>query len=115
MKSEAQAAFEAAKEQAEAARELFRSQGQPNNIQVVMPPPTDGERAVHRAEKVAYLLAGLFLASLVMVWQQSERISEMSARHEAHAAWAREESNIMRGYIWTGKVPPINKYPEPKK
>ena len=88
-----------------------------NVNKIVMASPDSGERSAHRVEKVAYLFVGLLVACGVVIWQQSERIARLEERQEMHAAWAREESNILRGYVWTGKVPVANPYPkqEPKK
>ena len=62
---------------------------------------------------------GAVVVAIVAVLLQGQRISDMRAdmhaerqRREAHETWAREESNITRGYIWTGKVPVVNKHPE---
>lgn len=76
-----------------------------------LPPPS-------RPERAAWVAATAAVVALVVVYMQGQRISDMRAemaresiRREAHEAWAREESNIVRGYIWTGKVPVANKYP----
>jgi hypothetical protein len=52
---------------------------------------------------------------------QGQRISDLradmareAAAREAHQAWAREEAQIIRSYIWQGKVPPVNPYPKPE-
>lgn len=51
-------------EEARKLREALAPASHGNVTQMVMPPPTDGERAVHRVEKVAYLLAGLLLGAV---------------------------------------------------
>jgi len=80
-----------------------------------LPPPSRGERA-------AWVAALVTAVSLAVVIMQGQRISDMrtamtaeAAQRAAHEAWAREESNILRGYIWTGKVPVANPYPKPEQ
>ena len=39
-------------------------------------------------------------------------IDRMERRQDAHTGWALDESNMTRGYIWTGKVPVANPHPK---
>jgi hypothetical protein len=80
-----------------------------------LPPPSRGERA-------AWFAAMVTVLALAVVVMQGQRISDMraamaaeAAQRAAHEAWAREEANILRGYIWTGKVPVANPYPKPEQ
>lgn len=96
--------------------ESFRGAG--GVQQFMMAPPTNDERSAHKAEKVAIGLACLLVGLLISGWSLANRmaadIDAERARAEAHAAWAREEAQIVRSYIWQGKVPPLNPYPKPE-
>lgn len=72
--------------------------------------------------------AAAVLVVVVAVILQGQRMSDNQAaamreidrlerQQELHAEWSRQESSILRGYVWTGKVPVANPYPkqEPKK
>lgn len=76
-----------------------------------------------RYERMAWAMCLVTSIAFVVVVLQGQRISDIKADHireidelkreqAAQAAWAREESNIVRGYIWTGKVPVANPYPK---
>ena len=45
------------------ADELNKRQSMPSVTQLMMPPPTDGERAVHQVRNVVFLLAGLLVGA----------------------------------------------------
>lgn len=81
-----------------------------------------------RGERLLWVMAGLVLlmvfvtaVAVVVAMFQGQRVTDLRgdmqaerARSEAHAAWAREEAQIVRGYIWKGAVPRINPYPNPE-
>jgi hypothetical protein len=86
--------------------------------QVTLPPQLP---PVSKGERAAWFAAMVTVLALAVVVMQGQRISDMraamtaeAAQRDAHEAWAREESNITRGYIWTGKVPVANPYPKPE-
>ena len=84
--------------------------------------------AATRGERLLWVMAGLvllmvFVTAIAVVASlfQGQRVTDLRvdlqaerARAEAHAAWAREEAQIVRGYIWQGKVPRLNPYPNPE-
>lgn len=88
--------------------------------QVTLPPQLP---PVSKGERAAWVSAFAALLAVVVAVMQGQRISDLghyaaqaTARQQAHEAWAREEAQIIRSYIWQGKVPPVNPYPpEPKK
>ena len=84
--------------------------------------------AAPRGERLIWCMAGLVLlmalvaaVSVVAAMFQGQRVTDLRidlqaerGRADAHAAWAREEAQIVRGYIWQGKVPSLNPYPYPE-
>lgn len=91
--------------------------------QAVTAAPQRTERLVWIMCVVTAVMAMVAGGAVVAAILQGQRISDMRAdfaraidkvnRDQAvHEAWAREESNIVRGYIWTGKVPVANPYPK---
>lgn len=97
----------------------------PGQVQQVNIPP---QQPVARGERVLWLMAALVLlmvfvtaVAVVAALFQGQRVTDLRvdmqaerARSETHAAWAREEAQIVRGYIWQGKVPRLNPYPNPE-
>lgn len=84
-------------------------------VQSVNLPPAQTSIS-ERAAWAAVVVAGF---SLVVVYMQGQRIDDLNAamaretvRREAHEAWAIQESNTIRGYVWTGKVPQVNPHPK---
>ena len=102
---------------------LRRGSGPVQTVSLPSPAPQRAERLVWAlAAMVAALCAGL-LTSIVFGLQQGQRITDMRAdfardidrmerRQDAHTGWALDESNMTRGYIWTGKVPVANPHPK---
>lgn len=92
--------------------------------QILSPSATGGNTTFHvnlGGFGVAVSVCAVLIA-VVAVVLQGQRISDMraamtaeAAQRAAHEAWAREEANIIRGYIWTGKVPVANPYPKPEQ
>lgn len=92
--------------------------------QVNMPAPAQaprGERLVWCMAGLVLLMALVAAVSVVAALFQGQRVTDLRidlqaerARADAHAAWAREEAQIVRGYIWQGKVPSLNQYPNPE-
>lgn len=100
--------------------------GPPSNRQEVNIQPQPD--SAPRGERLLWCMAGLVLlmvfvtaVSVVAAMFQGQRVTDLRvdmqaerARSDAHAAWAREEAQIVRGYIWQGKVPRLNPYPTPE-
>ncbi len=96
--------------------------GQVQQVNIPHQPP------VARGERVLWLMAVLVLVmvfvtavAVVAALFQGQRVTDLRVdlqaervRGEAHAAWAREEAQIVRGFIWVGKVPVLNPYPKPE-
>lgn len=89
----------------------------------IQPPAPTG-----RADRLLWSMAGLVMlmvfvtaVAVVAAMFQGQRVTDLRVdlqaergRADAHAAWAREEAQILRGYIWQGKVPRLNPYPNPE-
>ena len=67
------------------------------------------------------LMAFIAGVAVVATLFQGQRVTDLRvdlqaerAQADAHAAWAREEAQIVRSYIWQGKVPRLNPYPNPE-
>lgn len=90
------------------------------NLPASAPPPR-GERLIWCMAVLVLLMVFVTAVAVVAALFQGQRVTDMRidlqaerARSEAHAAWAREEAQIVRGYIWKGAVPRINPYPNPE-
>ena len=90
------------------------------NIQPVPPAPR-GDRLLWCMAALVLLMVFITAAAVVAAMFQGQRVTDLRvdmqaerARSEAHAAWAREEAQIVRGYIWKGAVPRLNPYPNPE-
>ncbi len=102
--------------------DLTRSAGQVQNVSLPAPlPPPRGERLLWAMAVLVLLMAFVAGVAVVAALFQGQRVTDLRvdlqaerARAEAHAAWAREEAQIVRSYIWQGKVPPLNPYPKPE-
>ncbi len=99
--------------------EVAQPAGQVQQVNIPPQPPAP------RGERLLWCMAALVLvkvfitaAAVVAAMFQGQRVTDLRvdmqaerARSDAHAAWAREEAQIVRSYIWTGKVPALNPYP----
>jgi hypothetical protein len=97
------------------------------NVQTVQLPPAPAPQRTERlvlvmcvATAVMGVVAGGATVAAIL---QGQRLTDMRAdsardidrlerRQDQHAEWARGEAGILRGYIWTGKVPVANPYPK---
>lgn len=96
--------------------------------QVNLPPPAAVVQPAPNWRILLWCMSGLVLlmvfvtaVAVVAAMFQGQRVTDLRidmqadrARSETHAAWAREESQIVRGYIWKGQVPRLNPYPNPE-
>lgn len=102
--------------------ELTRPAGQVQQVNMPQPaPPPRGERLLWGMAVLVLLMAFIAGVAVVAALFQGQRVTDLRvdlqaerARDDAHAAWAREEAQIVRSYIWQGKVPPLNPYPKPE-
>jgi len=125
----AEAGKAAAADQTAIIREILETtRGGPGPVQQVTLPhsapvsPQRSERLVWVMCIATAIMAMVAGGAVVAAVLQGQRLSDMRAdykqevdrierKHEQLAEWARTESNITRGYIWTGKVPIANPYP----
>lgn len=90
------------------------------HVQTVnMPQPQRAERLAWAMFGMVAVMGVLAGGAIVAAVLQGQRVTDLRAdmhaerqRREAHASWAREEAQIIRSYIWAGKVPPANAYPK---
>ena len=82
------------------------------------PAPARGERLLWAMAALVLLMVFVTAMAVVVSFFQGQRVTDLRtdmqaerARSEAHEAWAREEAQIVRGYIWKGAVPRLNPYP----
>lgn len=119
---------DSAKEQTEILRSLsdsIRTQatGQFQHVTLPQPPPPPrSERLLWAMSVLVLLMVFVTAVSVVAALFQGQRVTDLRidlqaerSRADTHAAWAREESQIIRSYIWQGKVPRLNPYPETQK
>ena len=105
---------------AAAERLAMAIEGRSGTVQTVnVPPPPPPPRAERLVWAMSIIAAGAVVAAVL----QGQRVTDMRAdfardidrlerRQDQHAEWARAESGVIRGYIWTGKVPISNPYPK---
>lgn len=113
---------ESVKEQTEILRglsETIRAQSTGQVQQVNIPQQNQIPPLIGRMERLVWAMAFTAALAVLIAFFQGQRVTDMRidmqadrARSEAHAAWAREEAQIVRGYIWKGVVPRINQYPQ---
>lgn len=99
---------------ADTIRDALRGLNPPPNIsQVVVPPPTRGERA-------GWLLAVVCGITLAVCYFTNERVSDLRAdmhaerlSRKAFNNWTAQEVTAVRSYITNGKLKPMQPRPRP--
>ena len=104
--------------------ELTRPVGQVQQFNMPQPSPAplpSSERLIWAMAALVMVMAFIAGGAVITAMFQGQRVTDLRvdlqaerARAEAHAAWAREEAQIVRSYIWQGKVPKLNPYPNPE-
>lgn len=102
--------------------EVAQPAGQVQQVNIPPQPPAPrGDRLLWSMAGLVLLMVFVTAVAVVAAMFQGQRVTDLRvdmqaerARSEAHAAWAREEAQIVRGYIWKGVVPRINQYPNPE-
>lgn len=97
--------------------------GTVQQVNLPTPQPQRTERLVLVMCVATAVMGMVAVGAIVAAILQGQRVTDMRAdfgrdidrldrRQDMHAEWARTESGVLRGYIWTGKVPVANPYPK---
>ena len=98
--------------------EAMQPAGQVQQVNIPQQEPARADRPMWIMAALVLMMGFVTAVAVVVAMFQGQRVTDLRtdmqaerARSDAHAAWAREESQIVRGYIWKGTVPRLNAYP----